>query len=86
MVDGSASFHRATVSSPALWKPLTNFGGTVHIISNRMCISSVESKLGRKGKLLLKGNLPLNSNESFATDKIELKCDFLKVRMKNFFR
>ncbi|XP_020578997.1 uncharacterized protein LOC110023769 isoform X2 [Phalaenopsis equestris] len=85
IVDGYASFHRATVSSPALWKPLTNFGGTVHIISNRVCISSVESRVGRKGKLLLKGNLPLMPSESFVTDKIELKCDFLEVRMKNFF-
>ncbi|PKU85008.1 uncharacterized protein LOC110096282 isoform X2 [Dendrobium catenatum] len=85
IVDGSASFHRATVSSPALWKPLTNFGGTVHVISNRICISSVEGRVSRKGKLSLKGNLPLKPTQSFVTDKIELKCDFLEVRMKNFF-
>ncbi|KAK8938369.1 hypothetical protein KSP39_PZI010980 [Platanthera zijinensis] len=85
IVDGSASFHRATISSPALRKPLTNFGGTVHIVSNRICISSLESRVNRKGKLFLKGSLPLMPTESFVTDKIELKCEILEVRMKNFF-
>lgn len=86
IVDGSASFHRASVSSPVLRKPLSNFGGTVHVISNRLCITTIESRMSRKGKLLLKGNLPLKSSESSTNDKIDLKCEVLEVRAKNIFR
>lgn len=85
VVDGSASFHRATVSSPVLRKPLTNFAGTIHVVSNRLCISSVESRVNRKGKLLLKGNLPLKTTESSPNDKIDLKCEVLELRAKNIF-
>lgn len=83
VVDGSASFHRASVSSPVLRKPLTNLGGTVHVKSNRLCINSLESRVSRKGKLLVKGNLPLKTSESFPGDKIDLKCEVLEVRAKN---
>ncbi|XP_074570034.1 protein SUBSTANDARD STARCH GRAIN 4, chloroplastic isoform X1 [Curcuma longa] len=85
IIDGSASFHRATVSSPVLKKPLSNLGGTLDIISNRLFISSIESRVSRKGKLLLKGNLPLKNNESSSKDKIDLKCEVLEVRAKNIF-
>uniref|UniRef100_A0A6V7QQ20 Translocation and assembly module TamB C-terminal domain-containing protein n=1 Tax=Ananas comosus var. bracteatus TaxID=296719 RepID=A0A6V7QQ20_ANACO len=83
VVDGSASFHRAFVSSPFLRKPLTNLGGTIHVVSNRLCINSMESRVNRKGKLSLKGNLPLKSSESSSSDKIDLKCEVLEVRAKN---
>lgn len=83
VIDGSALFHRATISSPFLRQPLTNFGGTVNIKSNRLCISSMESRVNRKGKLLVKGNLPLRLNESSAGDKIDIKCEVLEVRAKN---
>ncbi|KAJ3694159.1 hypothetical protein LUZ60_009639 [Juncus effusus] len=83
VLDGSASFHRASVSSPVLRQPLTNFGGTVNIVSNRLCISHMESRVSRKGKISLKGNLPLVSSESSDGDKLELKCEVLEVRAKN---
>ncbi|KAK1324832.1 hypothetical protein QJS10_CPA01g01238 [Acorus calamus] len=83
VVDGSASFHRASISSPVLRKPLTNFGGTVQVNSNRLSISSLESRVSRKGKISLKGNLPLNASEAFSGDKIDLKCEVLEVRAKN---
>ncbi|KAK3160530.1 hypothetical protein QOZ80_1BG0060740 [Eleusine coracana subsp. coracana] len=83
VVDGSASFHRATVASPFLRTPLTNFAGTIHVISNRLCISSMESRVGRKGRLSMKGTLPLKDSEPSANDKIELKCDVLDIRAKN---
>lgn len=86
MIDGSASFYRASISSPVLWKPLTNFGGTVNVKSNRLCISSLESKVGRRGKIFVKGNLPLGSNETTIGDKIDLKCEVLEVRAKNILR
>ncbi|XP_028802385.1 uncharacterized protein LOC114757483 isoform X2 [Neltuma alba] len=83
VLDGYASFHRASITSPVLRKPLTNFGGTVHVKSNRLCITSLESRVSRKGKLLVKGNLPLRTSEAALDDKIELKCEVLEVRAKN---
>ncbi|EXC20797.1 hypothetical protein L484_007379 [Morus notabilis] len=83
VLDGFASFYRASISSPVLWKPLTNFGGTVHIKSNRLCISSLESRVSRRGKLFIKGNLPLRTSEAALGDKIDLKCEVLEVRAKN---
>ncbi|KAL5559228.1 hypothetical protein UlMin_035439 [Ulmus minor] len=83
VLDGSASFYRASISSPVLWKPLTNVGGTVHIKSNRLCISSLESRVSRWGKLFVKGNLPLRTSEAALGDKIDLKCEVLEVRAKN---
>ncbi|KAK7351417.1 hypothetical protein VNO77_10862 [Canavalia gladiata] len=82
-LNGYASFHRATISSPMFQKPFTNFGGTVHMKSNRLSITSLESRLGRKGKLHVKGNLPLRTKEAAINDKIELKCEVLKVQAKN---
>ncbi|KAK4277119.1 hypothetical protein QN277_015167 [Acacia crassicarpa] len=84
ILNGYASFDRASISSPVLRKPLTNFGGTVHIKSNRLCIPSMESRVSRKGKLLVKGNLPLRSNDPALGDKIELKCEVLEVQAENF--
>ncbi|CAH9071974.1 unnamed protein product [Cuscuta epithymum] len=83
VLDGSASFHRATISSPVLRKPLTNLGGSVLLKSNRLHISSLEGRVSRKGKLSLKGNLPLRTGEIAADDKINLKCEGLEVRAKN---
>ncbi|WJX16332.1 hypothetical protein P8452_06374 [Trifolium repens] len=62
VLNGHASFHRASISSPVL------------------CITSLESRLSRKGKLLVKGNLPLRTSEATPDDKIELKCEVLEVR------
>ncbi|XP_024989415.1 uncharacterized protein LOC112523955 isoform X2 [Cynara cardunculus var. scolymus] len=83
MLDGSASFHRATISSPILRKPLTNFGGIILMDSNRLCIRSLESRVSRRGKLSVKGNLPLRRTEASLGDKIDLKCEVLEVRAKN---
>lgn len=86
ILDGSASFHRASISSPVLRKPLTNFGGTLHVKSNKLCISSLESRVSRRGKLVVKGSLPFRSDEASIGDSIELKCEALEVRAKNFLR
>ncbi|KAJ1411016.1 hypothetical protein SESBI_21551 [Sesbania bispinosa] len=83
LLNGYASFHRASISSPVFRKPLTNFGGTVHMKSNRLSITSLESRLSRKGKLLVKGNLRLRTSEAAPDDKIELKCEVLEVQAKN---
>ncbi|XP_073223817.1 protein TIC236, chloroplastic-like isoform X2 [Cicer arietinum] len=80
VLNGRASFHRASISSPVFRKPLTNFGGTVNVKSNRLCITSLEGRVSRRGKLLVKGNLPLRTSEAAPDDKIELKCEILEVR------
>lgn len=54
--------------------------------SNRLCINSLESRVSRKGKLSLKGNLPLRNTEASLGDKIDLKCEDLEVRAKNILR
>ncbi|CAJ1973770.1 unnamed protein product [Sphenostylis stenocarpa] len=79
VLNGYASFRRASISSPVFLNSLTNFGGTVHMKSNRLSITSLESRLGRKGKLLVKGNLPLRTKETALDDKIEFKCEVLEV-------
>ncbi|TYI24845.1 hypothetical protein ES332_A05G012700v1 [Gossypium tomentosum] len=83
VVDGSASFHRASIYSPVLRKPLTNIGGTVNVESNKLCIAMLESRVSRRGKLFVKGNLPLRTSEASLDDKVDLKCEFLEVRAKN---
>ncbi|KAL2346810.1 hypothetical protein Fmac_000810 [Flemingia macrophylla] len=85
LLNGYASFRKASISSPVFRNPLTNFGGTVHMKSNRLSIPSLESRLGRKGKILVKGNLPLRTKEADLNDKIEFKCEFLEVQAKNIF-
>jgi len=86
VVDGSATFNRAIVNSPFLRTPLTNFAGTIQVISNRLCISSMESRVGRKGRLSMKGTLPLKNSEPSANDKIDLKCEVLDILAKNILR
>ncbi|KAL5144978.1 hypothetical protein HKD37_06G015148 [Glycine soja] len=83
VLNGYASFRRASISSPVFRNSLTNFGGIVHMKSNRLSIPSLESRIGRKGKLLVKGNLPLRTKEPALNDKIEFKCEVLEVQAKN---
>lgn len=54
--------------------------------SNRLCITSLDSRVSRRGKLFVKGNLPLRTGEASLGDKIELKCEVLEVRAKNILR
>ncbi|XP_057851125.2 protein SUBSTANDARD STARCH GRAIN 4, chloroplastic isoform X2 [Cryptomeria japonica] len=83
--DGAATFHRASVSSPVLPTPLSNFGGTFHVKSNQLCINGLEGRVGRKGRLLFNGSLPLRSSKTYSGDKIEMKTENLEVRAKNLF-
>lgn len=69
-----------------LRKPLTNLGGTLHVKSNRLCIGSLESKVSRRGKLFIRGNLPFKTSEASLGDQIDLKCEVLEVRAKNTLR
>lgn len=46
----------------------------------------MESRVSRRGKLFVKGNLPLRTSEASLGDKIDLKCEVLEVRAKNILR
>lgn len=85
LFDGAATFHRASVYSPVLPTPLSNFGGTINVRSNQLSINGLEGRVGRKGRLLVKGNLPLRTSKISLSDKIEMKSESLEVRAKNIF-
>lgn len=85
LFDGAATFHRASVYSPVLPTPLSNFGGTINVRSNQLSINGLEGRVGRKGRLLVKGNLPLRTSNISLVDKIEMKSESLEVRAKNIF-
>ncbi|PPD79502.1 hypothetical protein GOBAR_DD23563 [Gossypium barbadense] len=72
VVDGSASFHRASIYSPVLRKPLTNIGGTVNVESNKLCIAMLESRVDTQlqitGSILqpnISGNIKLSHGEAY---------------------
>jgi len=46
----------------------------------------MESRVGRKGRLSMKGTLPLKNSEPSANDKIDLKCEVLDILAKNILR
>lgn len=84
-VDGVAAFHKVSISSPVLPRPLSNFGGTIRVLNNQLCVEGLDGRVGRKGRLQVKGKLPLRASESSKGDNIELKADLLEVRAKNMF-
>ena len=49
-------------------------------------MEGLEGRVGRKGRIYVKGKLPLRVNEASLRENIELKTDFLEVRAKNIFR
>lgn len=84
-VDGVAAFHRVSISSPVLPRPLSNLGGTIRVVNNQLCVEGLEGRVGRKGRLHVKGKLPLRASETSVGDNVELKTDLLEVRTKNVF-
>ncbi|MCO5581692.1 hypothetical protein L7F22_035581 [Adiantum nelumboides] len=84
-VDGVASFHRVSISSPVLPRPLSNLGGTIRVVNNQLCVEGLEGRVGRKGRLYVKGKLPLRASESVFGNNVELRTDYLEVRAKNVF-
>lgn len=81
-----ASFHRVSISSPDLPRPVSSIGGTIRVINNQLRVEGLEGRVGRKGRICVRGKLPLRANETSLRDSIELKTDFLEVRAKNTFR
>ncbi|EFJ16558.1 hypothetical protein SELMODRAFT_421796 [Selaginella moellendorffii] len=81
--DGMAVFHKATVSSPILPKPAHNIGGTVTVKNNELIVDAIEGKVGKRGRLLIKGKLPLKAAVDSSDCSLEVKADSLEVRAKN---
>lgn len=87
IADGVAKFHKVSVSSPVLPRPLSNLGGTISVKNNQVCVEGLEGRVGRRGRLEVRGQLPIKTNESFSNgEAIEIKAESLEVRARHTFR
>eukprot|EP00850_Spirogloea_muscicola_P020229 SM000210S06743 [mRNA] locus=s210:185513:196459:+ [translate_table: standard] len=85
-VSGMASFQKVAISSPVLPRPLSNLGGLIRVKNNQFNVEGLEGKIGRKGVIKMRGQLPLQSGDHlYSADGIELKADALEVRARNMF-
>ncbi|KAL3692761.1 hypothetical protein R1sor_006412 [Riccia sorocarpa] len=86
IADGVASFYKVAISSPVLPKPLSNLGGTIRVKNNQLFVEGLEGRVGRRGLVEVKGQLPLKvSDAGTSNDAIELKAEHLEVRARNVF-
>ncbi|CAM6097615.1 unnamed protein product [Calypogeia fissa] len=84
--DGTASFYKVGISSPVLPRPVSNLGGTIRIKSNQLFVEGLEGRVGRRGLVEVKGQLPLRSSDSSTTtDAIEVKAESLEVRARHVY-
>eukprot|EP00850_Spirogloea_muscicola_P014510 SM000105S13855 [mRNA] locus=s105:52652:63657:- [translate_table: standard] len=85
-VSGMANFQKVAISSPVLPRPLSNLGGLIRVKNNQFNVEGLEGKIGRKGVIKMRGQLPLQSGDHlYSADGIELKADALEVRARNIF-
>lgn len=86
IADGVAKFHKVSVSSPVLPRPLSNLGGTISVKNNQVYVEGLEGRVGRRGRLEVKGQLPIKANESYSNgEAIEIKAESLEVRARHTF-
>ncbi|KAL2635099.1 hypothetical protein R1flu_006578 [Riccia fluitans] len=86
VADGVASFYKVAISSPVLPRPLSNLGGTIRVKNNQLYVEGLEGRVGRRGLVEVKGQLPLKVSDTGTTnDAIELKTEHLEVRARNVF-
>lgn len=87
VADGVASFYKVAISSPVLPRPLSNLGGTIRVKNNQLFVEGLEGRVGRRGLVEVKGQLPLKDGDFLTSgDAIELKTEHLEVRARNAFR
>lgn len=77
--DGFVLFYRVFIFLFVFCKFFINFGGILYVKLNRLCIILLESRVSRRGKLVVKGNFFFRLNEVFSGDSIEFKCEVLEV-------
>ncbi|BBN05669.1 hypothetical protein MPTK1_3g15020 [Marchantia polymorpha subsp. ruderalis] len=86
VADGVASFYKVAISSPVLPRPLSNLGGTIRVKNNQLFVEGLEGRVGRRGLVEVKGQLPLKDGDFLTSgDAIELKTEHLEVRARNAF-
>ncbi|KAG0581653.1 hypothetical protein KC19_4G269200 [Ceratodon purpureus] len=86
IADGVAKFHKVSVSSPVLPRPFSNLGGTICVKNNQVCVEGLEGRVGRRGRLEVKGQLPIKAHESYSNgEAIEIKAENLEVRARHTF-
>jgi hypothetical protein len=87
IADGVADFHKVSISSPVLPRPLSNLGGTIRVKNNQLCVEGLEGRVGRRGHLEVRGQLPIKANEAYTNgEAIEIKAQSLEVRARHTFR
>jgi hypothetical protein len=86
IADGVAKFHKVSVSSPVLPRPFSNLGGTICVKNNQLCVEGLEGRVGRRGRLEVRGQLPIKANEAYSSgEAIEVKAESLEVRARHTF-
>lgn len=86
VADGVAKFHKVSVSSPVLPRPFYNLGGSICVKNNQLCVEGLEGRVGRRGRLEVRGQLPIKANEGINNgEAIEIKADSLEVRARHTF-
>lgn len=87
VADGVAEFHKVSISSPVLPRPLSNLGGTIRVKNNQLCVEGLEGRVGRRGHLEVKGQLPIKAYDSYTNgEAIDIKAESLEVRARHTFR
>jgi autotransporter translocation and assembly factor TamB len=87
VADGVAEFHKVSISSPVLPRPLSNLGGTIRVKNNQLCVEGLEGRVGRRGHLEVRGQLPIKANDSYTNgEAIDIKAESLEVRARHTFR
>ncbi|CAL8466123.1 g5659 [Coccomyxa elongata] len=67
-VEGRAHFAKAAIACPWLKYPMTNLGGTVRMADNALKIEGLEAHVGRRGRIRVKGGLPLTADGGIPPD------------------
>lgn len=68
-------------------RPFSNLGGTICVKNNQLCVEGLEGRVGRRGRLEVRGQLPIKANEAYSNgEAIEIKTENLEVRARHTFR
>ncbi|KAJ7565427.1 hypothetical protein O6H91_02G060300 [Diphasiastrum complanatum] len=83
--NGNAVFHRVTITSPFMPKPVFGLGGTVALERNELHVAGLEGRVGKRGHLEVRGKLPIHFQENLANKSIEVKAECLEIRARNMY-
>lgn len=68
-------------------RPFSNLGGTICVENNLVFVEGLGFRVGRRGRLEVRGQLPIKANESYSNgEAIEIKAESLEVQARHTFR